>query len=116
MSQSLPSSDRIIDAASLPLEALELDASQVVTGTPSTAAAEVFTIGGVEVGVWEHTPGVSTDVETDEVFVVLSGDATVHLPGGESVEIGPGSVVRLHAGEATRWEVRATVRKVYLAG
>ena len=68
--------------------------------------------------MWEHTPGASTDVEADEVFVVLAGSATVAFedPALQSIELRPGSVVRLTAGMRTVWTVRETLRKVYFAG
>ncbi|SPF06228.1 cupin domain-containing protein [Streptomyces sp. MA5143a] len=47
------------------------------------------------------------DVEADEVFVVLAGDATVRFETGDSIELTPGVVVRLQAGERTEWEVRS---------
>ena len=73
-------------------------------------------LAGVEVGVWEMTPGTATDVEVDEVFVVLAGAGTVTFDDdGEQVELGPGSVVRLRAGERTTWVVRETIRKIYVA-
>src|SRR4051812_26298090 len=69
----------------------------------------------LEVGVWEMTPGVMTDVEADEVFVVVAGSATVEFgDGSQSLRIGPGDVVRLAAGAETVWTVSETLRKVYL--
>ncbi|WUP39433.1 acetate--CoA ligase family protein [Streptomyces europaeiscabiei] len=53
------------------------------------------------------TAGAVRDVEVDEVFVVLAGEATVRFETGESIELAPGVVVRLHAGERTEWEVRS---------
>jgi len=55
------------------------------------------------------------DVEADEVFVVLEGDATVTFEDGEVIEIGPGAIVWLREGEQTQWEIRSRLRKVYLA-
>ncbi len=74
-------------------------------------------IAGVEVGVWECTPGVSTDTETDEVFVVLSGHAHIEfvLPSLPAIEVGPGDLVRLETGMQTVWTVTETLRKVYVA-
>jgi uncharacterized cupin superfamily protein len=67
-------------------------------------------------GVWEMTPGVMSDVESDEVFVVLSGSATVEFDDeGETLHIEAGDVVRLAAGARTVWSVTETLRKVYLA-
>ena len=71
--------------------------------------------GGLEIGVWEMTPGVMTDVEADEVFVVLSGSATIEFADGTAtLRVGPGDVVRLAAGAETVWTVAETLRKVYL--
>ncbi|NTV38914.1 MAG: DUF861 domain-containing protein [Demequinaceae bacterium] len=72
---------------------------------------------GATVGVWECTPGTSTDVEVDEVFVVLSGRARIDFvaPKLPSIEIGPGDVFRLEAGMKTVWTVTETLRKVYVA-
>ena len=59
--------------------------------------------------------GAATDVEVDEVFVVLSGSATVSFDDGERVDLGPGTVVRLRSGEHTTWVVHETLRKIYVA-
>ena len=79
-----------------------------------TALTHVF---GVEVGVWEHVPGTSTDAEVDEVFVVLAGAARIDFvePALASITIGPGDVVRLAEGMRTVWTVTETLRKVYVA-
>ena len=53
-------------------------------------------------------------MEKDEAFVVLAGEGTVTFADGEVVELAPGSLVRLHAGESTLWEIRSTLRKVYV--
>lgn len=92
-----------------------LDPATVVDGAPAAGSRALAAVAGVEVGVWEMSPGTATDVEVDEVFVVLSGSATVSFEDGESVELGPGSVVRLRAGEHTTWVVRETLRKIYVA-
>jgi uncharacterized cupin superfamily protein len=61
------------------------------------------------------TPGTMSDVEADEVFVVLSGSATVEFgDGSPTISIGPGDVVRLAEGAETVWTVTETLRKVYL--
>jgi len=71
--------------------------------------------GSGEVGIWEIDPGTATDVESDEVFVVLSGRATVSVDGWQDVTVGPGDVVRLQAGATTTWVVAERLRKVYLS-
>jgi uncharacterized cupin superfamily protein len=89
-------------------------ADQVVAGAPTAGATELPAPPGLEVGIWEHTEGTSTDVEVDEVFVVLSGRATVALEAGPVLEIGPGDVVTLAAGARTTWTVHERLRKVYV--
>jgi hypothetical protein len=76
--------------------------------------AELATAHGVEVGVWAHTAGVSTDVEADEVFVVLSGRATIEFADGTTLAVGPGDIGILPPGSATRWTVHEDLRKVYV--
>ena len=95
-----------------------LPADQVVWGDPATRFADLDEASGRSIGVWEHSAGVSTDVEADEVFVVLAGDATLEFddPALPAVELRPGSIVRLEAGMRTTWTVRETLRKVYITG
>lgn len=99
------------DAAALGIPLSSLPAEQVVAGAPEAGFVELTDT----IGVWEHTPGTSTDVEADEVFVVLSGRATVRFEGGE-LALFPGAVGRLSAGTATVWTVTETLRKVYVTG
>ena len=107
----------VVHAATLDLDHEPVPADQSVRGEPATAATALDEFGGLEVGVWEMTPGVMTDVEADEVFVVVSGSATVEFgDGSQSLRIGPGDVVRLAAGAKTVWTVTETLRKVYLTG
>jgi hypothetical protein len=80
----------------------------------TTRAAVLEASAGVEVGVWEIDPGTDRDVEVDEVFVVLSGRATIAVEGHPAVAVGPGDVVRLEAGAATTWTVTERLRKVYV--
>lgn len=106
-----------VDAITLDLAHAPLPADEVIAGAPTTAVHELATLGGVEVGIWEMTPGTATDTETDEVFVVLSGRATIAFAssGLPDLEVGPGSVVRLAEGMRTTWTVTQTLRKVYVA-
>jgi uncharacterized cupin superfamily protein len=96
------------------LEPYDLEPGDVVDGTPRTAELGVTSIGAVAVGIWEITPGTVSDVEKDEAFVVLAGEGTVTFADGEVVELAPGSLVRLHAGESTVWAIRSTLRKIYV--
>ena len=105
-----------LDAATLPLAHESLPADEVLAGAPTTAAQELATLGGIEIGVWEMTPGTATDTEADEVFVVQSGRATSAFAssGRPHLEVGPGSVVRLAEGMRTTWTVTETLRKIYI--
>jgi uncharacterized protein len=72
-------------------------------------------VGTANVGLWEVSPGTLVNNDDDEIFVVLSGAARVFFPADEeTLEIGPGSVVRLVAGETSIWNVTETLRKVYV--
>lgn len=104
---------QVTDAAALPLTLEPVPDEQVVDGEPATGWVDL----DEGIGVWEMTPGTMTDIEADEVFVVLSGDATVEFtdPTLPPIELRPGSVVRLREGMRTVWTVRETLRKVYLA-
>ena len=108
---------RVADAVLVP-EALAPE--RIVAGEPHVASVVLHESlptepGGrvVERGVWEITPGVVADVEADEVFVVLSGRATIDFEGGPSLEVGPGDVAVLPEGAVTRWTVHETLRKIY---
>jgi uncharacterized cupin superfamily protein len=102
-----------VNALTVTLVHEPLPADQVVSGSPTTGSLVLDERDGREIGVWEMTPGVATDVEVDEVFVVLSGSATVEGVEAEPLELGPGSTVTLRAGTRTTWTVRETLRKIY---
>lgn len=105
-----------VRAAALDLEPGPVPPDQALSGAPRTAVHRLTDFGGLEVGVWEMTPGVMSDVEANEVFVVLSGSGTVEFAdGGETLHLRAGDVVRLAAGTRTVWSITETLRKVYLA-
>lgn len=106
--------NRVLDVAAA-VPTTPLDPSTVVEGTPRAGSRALAAVAGVEVGVWEMTRGTATDVEADEVFVVVSGSATVSFHDGETVDLSPGTVVRLRAGDRTTWTVHETLRKIYVA-
>ncbi|MEI2672035.1 MAG: hypothetical protein V9G13_13190 [Marmoricola sp.] len=107
-------SERIFDAASavVPHEPAE----QVVSGNPTTGVIELGDFKGVEIGIWEITPGVVTR-HWKSMNSSWCWRATPPSPSPtvRSIEIGPGSIVRLREGEQTQWEIRSRLRKVYLA-
>lgn len=108
-------SGTLISAIGLEVPLVPVPAAQVVAGSPSTGAVDLDEDMGI--GIWEMTPGAMSDVEIDEMFVVVAGSATVEFvdPALPSIELEAGSIVRLEAGMRTVWTVRETLRKVYLA-
>ena len=106
-----------VHVADAELEPSELDPSQVVAGAPEVSELVLSESedGRVVRGIWQMTPGVVTDTEADEIFVVLSGRATVEFDNGTVLEVGPGDVAVLTEGAQTRWTVHETLRKVYQA-
>ncbi|MCF6475228.1 DUF861 domain-containing protein [Nonomuraea sp. MG754425] len=86
-----------------------LDPEQIVAGDPVVSSLEL----GDGRGIREITPGVVMDVERDEIFVVLSGSATIAVEGGTTIEVSPGDVCLLSEGAKTTWIVHETLRKVY---
>lgn len=110
----------VVAAAGVALDAVAGDPADVVSGSPTTASRSLVDYGGVEIGLWEMTDGAMTDVEADEVFVVLAGQATVVIEAddvspGRRLELSAGDVVRLTAGMRTTWTVHETLRKLYVA-
>lgn len=90
-------------------------AGQSVSGEPSTGTRALVDFDGLEVGIWEMTPGVMNDVEVEELFIVLSGSATIEFADASpALTVGAGDVVRLAAGAETTWTVTETLRKIYL--
>ncbi|MGV9886688.1 cupin domain-containing protein [Streptomyces sp. NPDC003395] len=92
-----------------------LDPSQIVSGSPEVTGKVVWeSDDGRQVrGIWQITPGVVTDTEADEVFVVISGSATVEVDDGPTLHLGPGDMAVLREGDRTTWTVHETLRKVY---
>ncbi|MFE4483168.1 cupin domain-containing protein [Kitasatospora sp. NPDC056789] len=84
-----------------------LDPSQIVSGTPEVTGRVLSeSADGRHLrGLWQITPGVVTDVEADEMFVVLSGRATIEVEGGPTLEVGPGDCAVLREGDRTTWTV-----------
>ena len=93
----------------------ELDPSSVIEGKPEVTEATLWTSedGRIIRGVWQITEGTVTDVEADEVFVVVSGSATVEVEGGATLELAPGVMGVLARGARTTWIVREPLRKVF---
>ena len=107
---------KLASATDAQLDRAAVPADQVESGSPETGILELADFAGMSMGIWEHTEGVSTDTEVDEVFIVISGGATIEFTDDDtpSLEVEAGDIVRLSAGVKTRWIVRDHIRKVYL--
>ncbi|MFJ8823425.1 cupin domain-containing protein [Streptomyces sp. NPDC102467] len=97
------------------LEPEPLDPAQIVSGTPVVTGAVLWeSADGKQLrGIWQITPGVVTDTEANEMFVVVSGRATVEVEGGAVLELGPGTAAVLREGDRTTWTIHETLRKAY---
>lgn len=105
-----------VDVPAVTLDHKALPDELVVDGSPTTAHRALSSLSGVTIGVWEHTPGTSRDVEADEVFFVIDGQGTVTFEDGSpAIDLRPGTLVRLRAGQRTVWTVRETLRKIYIS-
>ncbi|MFB7163774.1 cupin domain-containing protein [Streptomyces sp. NPDC058320] len=105
-------------AVHIPDVALEpdpLDPEQIVSGDPVVTGKVLWeSADGKQLrGIWQITPGVVTDTEANELFVVVSGRATVEVQGGQTLEVGPGDAAVLREGDRTTWTVHETLRKAY---
>ena len=101
-------------------EAMEpdpLDREQVIEGDPQTFDLLLSeSEDGTEVsGFWMCTPGVFSDTELEESFLVIRGSAEVELADGTRLNIGPGDTHSFTAGEKTIWTVKTPLLKSYWA-
>ncbi|MGW4518804.1 cupin domain-containing protein [Streptomyces sp. NPDC004393] len=97
------------------LEPEPLDPAQIVSGTPEVTGKVIWeSEDGRQVrGIWRITPGVVTDTEANELFVVISGSATIEVEAGPTLHVGPGDMTVLREGDRTTWTVHETLRKAY---
>ncbi|MFD8980609.1 cupin domain-containing protein [Streptomyces sp. NPDC059564] len=105
----------VADVPDSELEAEDLDPAQILSGTPVVTGKVLWEAedGSQIRGIWQITPGVVTDTEANELFVVVSGRATIEVEGGATLEVGPGSACVLREGDRTTWTVHETLRKAY---
>jgi uncharacterized cupin superfamily protein len=105
-----------VDVSSVELEADPLRPEQIISGTPEVSGKVLWESpdGKRYRGIWQITPGVAVDIDGDEIFVVVSGRASVELlDTGEVLELSPGTVGILEPGTKTKWTVHETLRKAY---
>lgn len=115
MNSSLtPVASSWMQALEKPLQTRALAPEQVISGVASVGITQIDFSPKQEIGIWEISPSITVDVETDEVFVVIAGRATVTFEhSGEQMPLSPGVVAKLTAGTRTTWNVTERLRKVY---
>jgi uncharacterized cupin superfamily protein len=85
-------------------------------GAPVTSGRVFYEADGVQVGVWECTPGgwaIENRPDTETVRI-LAGRARITDAGGASVELTAGDALVLPKGWSGRWDVLETVRKHFV--
>jgi uncharacterized protein len=68
-----------------------------------------------EMGRWEASPGCMEEVEADEVFLILAGSGTLTFEDDSIIELRPGVLVRLIAGDRTTWKIASRIRQLHLS-
>ncbi len=86
------------------------------SGTPETSAREISSGNGIDVGVWECTPGgwAIENRPNTEVCSIVSGTGVITDADGTKRQLMPGSVLTLPKGWSGRWDITSTLRKVYI--
>lgn len=89
--------------------------AQVVAGDPRCGEAVLVDQPGLEIGVWEVTPGRfrSTKADIGEVMHFVSGAGSIRHDDGTTTLIQPGVTLSLRPGWSGEWDVVETTRKVY---
>lgn len=76
---------------------------------------EVDEANGTETGIWECTPGTwRRQVTQSESCTFVKGHAIFHADSGEKIDIRAGTAIFFPANTTGIWEVKETVRKVYM--
>ena len=110
----------VLGGLSAALTLAPLSQEKVIEGAPLEGHRTLAAHGDTSIGLWELSESISSDVEADELFVVLSGRASVEIAAdakraATTLELQAGSIVRLSAGMRTVWHVHETLRKLYVA-
>jgi uncharacterized cupin superfamily protein len=86
------------------------------TGEPMTSGRVFYEGNGVQVGLWECTPGGWTieNRPDHETVQILSGRARLTNADGTAVELAAGDVLTLPKGWSGRWDILETVRKLFV--
>ncbi len=90
--------------------------ADATSGEPFESLLEISNGGRIKSGIWECTPGSFPSAREgySEFMYFLAGDATITDGDGTEHPIGPGAALQLNDGWRGAWEIRETVRKVYV--
>jgi uncharacterized protein len=95
-------------------EPLATSLSQPPNGT-ATLGIDLEGAGTNQTGLWECTPGrFERSVVEAEIMHILAGACTFTPEGGEPREISAGDTLFFPANTRGMWDVRETVRKLYV--
>lgn len=86
------------------------------SGHPEMSLREMYSGNGIEVGVWECTPGgwpIENRPNT-EICSIVSGTGAITDADGTRRLLEPGTVLTLPKGWSGRWDITTTLRKVYV--
>jgi uncharacterized cupin superfamily protein len=85
-------------------------------GQPQMSGRIFYEGNGVQIGVWECTPGgwAIEDRPDHETVRIIAGRARLTDADGTSVEVGAGDALTLPKGWSGRWDILQTVRKFYI--
>ena len=86
------------------------------SGHPETSVREMYSGGGIDVGVWECTPGgwAIENRPNTEICWIVSGTGVITDADGTQRQLVPGTVLTLPKGWSGRWDITQTLRKVYV--
>ena len=69
----------------------------------------------IRTGIWECTPGqFQREMDAAELMYIISGSLTFTGDNGDSIDMNPGDTVFMPPNSKGIWDVKETVRKVYI--
>lgn len=86
------------------------------SGDPVMSGRIFYEADGIQIGVWECTPGgwaIENRADTETVRILV-GRARLTNADGSAVELTAGDGLVLPKGWSGRWEILETVRKHYI--
>ena len=86
------------------------------SGHPETSVREFYSNDGIDVGVWECTPGgwAIQNRPNTEICRIVSGRGIITDADGTERPLEAGTVLTLPKGWSGRWDITETLRKVYV--